>query len=35
MLENAPVGTAVAVKAVNTRGLHGWDWVRGQVAGAP
>jgi hypothetical protein len=26
-----PAGTHVAVKAVNGRGLEGWDWVRGVV----
>ncbi|MES2523485.1 MAG: M28 family peptidase [Gemmatimonadota bacterium] len=37
-LENAPAGTVVLVKAVNRRGLEGWDWARGTVsasAGAP
>ncbi len=27
-INNAPAGTVVAVKAVNARGLHGWDWAR-------
>jgi hypothetical protein len=26
-----PAGTQVAVKAVNARGLEGWDWARGEV----
>ncbi|HYW33104.1 MAG TPA: fibronectin type III domain-containing protein, partial [Gemmatimonas sp.] len=36
-LENAPTGTVVMVKAVNKRGLEGWDWARAAVtaAGAP
>ena len=31
-LENAPAGTVVSVKAVNRRGLEGWDWARATVA---
>lgn len=27
-LSDAPVGTVVAVKAVNAKGLEGWDWAR-------
>jgi hypothetical protein len=27
-LTDAPAGTAIAVKAVNRRGLEGWDWAR-------
>jgi hypothetical protein len=27
-LANAPAGTVVSVKAVNARGLEGWDWAR-------
>lgn len=30
-LTDAPAGTMVAVKAVNRRGLEGWDWARGVV----
>jgi len=30
-LADAPTGTQVAVKAVNRRGLEGWDWARGAV----
>ncbi len=33
-LDNAPAGTVVAVKAINKRGLEGWDWARGVVAAA-
>jgi hypothetical protein len=32
-LEPAPAGTVVQVKAVNRRGLEGWDWARATVAG--
>jgi hypothetical protein len=28
-----PAGTRIGVKAVNDKGLEGWDWVWGQVAG--
>ena len=28
VLPALPAGTHVAVKAVNGRGLEGWDWVR-------
>ena len=31
-LEGVAPGTVVAVKAVNERGMQGWDWVRGVVA---
>lgn len=34
-LNDVPSGTHVAVRAINDRGLHGWDWARavvGQVA---
>ncbi len=34
-LANAPAGTSVAVRAVNKRGLHGWDWARVHVAATP
>ena len=27
-LPSLPAGTQVAVKAVNARGLEGWDWAR-------
>ena len=30
-LPAAPAGTAVRVKAVNKKGLEGWDWARGIV----
>jgi hypothetical protein len=30
-LPNVPSGTAVRVKAVNGKGLEGWDWARGVV----
>ena len=30
-LPSAPAGTHVAVKAVNARGLEGWDWARAVV----
>ncbi len=30
-LDNAPAGTVVQVKAVNGRGLEGWDWARIRV----
>jgi hypothetical protein len=30
-LTNAPTGTVVQVRAVNRRGLDGWDWARGAV----
>jgi hypothetical protein len=33
-LANAPSGTVVAVRAVNARGLHGWDWARAVVGGS-
>ena len=26
-----PAGTIVSVKAVNSRGLEGWDWARMQI----
>lgn len=26
-----PAGTQIAVRAVNSRGLEGWDWARGEV----
>jgi hypothetical protein len=31
VLQNAPEGTVVAVKAVNQRGLEGWDWARTSI----
>ncbi|HMS02216.1 MAG TPA: M28 family peptidase, partial [Gemmatimonadaceae bacterium] len=31
LLRDAPVGTVVQVKAVNAKGLEGWDWARGVV----
>lgn len=31
VLPSLPAGTQVSVKAVNTRGLEGWDWARGRV----
>ncbi len=34
VLDNAPAGTVVAVKAINKRGLEGWDWARGVVGTA-
>jgi hypothetical protein len=34
VLDNAPAGTVVAVKAINKRGLEGWDWARGVVGAA-
>ena len=27
----APPGTVISVKAVNTKGLEGWDWVQRQT----
>lgn len=27
-LEGVPAGSVVAVKALNARGLEGWDWAR-------
>lgn len=30
-LPAVPAGTQIAVKAVNARGLEGWDWVRGEA----
>jgi hypothetical protein len=27
-LANVPAGSVVSVKAVNARGLEGWDWTR-------
>jgi hypothetical protein len=27
-LESLPAGTIVSVKAVNERGMDGWDWAR-------
>ena len=30
-LAGAAAGTAVRVKAINARGLEGWDWARGVV----
>jgi hypothetical protein len=30
-LRNVPVGTTVSVKAVNARGLEGWDWARVKI----
>ena len=30
-----PAGTQVAVKAVNARGLEGWDWVRTTIGQSP
>lgn len=32
-LEGVAPGTVVAVKAVNERGMRGWDWARGVVSG--
>lgn len=34
VVENAPAGTVIAVKAVNKRGLYGWDWARAQLGAA-
>jgi hypothetical protein len=31
ILTNVPAGSVVAVKAVNARGLEGWDWARATV----
>jgi Zn-dependent M28 family amino/carboxypeptidase/Tol biopolymer transport system component len=31
VLPSLPAGTQVAVRAVNTKGLEGWDWARGRV----
>ena len=31
VLPSLPAGTQVAVKAVNSKGLEGWDWARGRV----
>ena len=30
-LPAVPAGTQIAVKAVNARGLEGWDWARGDA----
>jgi len=30
-LPSLPAGTRIAVKAVNDKGLEGWDWARGEV----
>lgn len=30
-LPAVPAGTQISVKAVNARGLEGWDWARGEV----
>jgi len=30
-LENLPAGTVLSVKAVNERGMEGWDWARVRV----
>jgi hypothetical protein len=30
-LANAPPGTVISVKAVNAKGLEGWDWARTTV----
>ncbi|MFH1764606.1 MAG: M28 family peptidase, partial [Gemmatimonadota bacterium] len=30
-LENLPAGTVISVKAVNERGMEGWDWARVRV----
>jgi hypothetical protein len=30
-LESLPVGTVISVKAVNERGMEGWDWTRVRV----
>jgi hypothetical protein len=30
-LPNLPAGTRIAVKAINDKGLEGWDWVWGEV----
>ena len=32
-LPRVPPGTIVSVKAVNARGLEGWDWARVTVPG--
>lgn len=32
-LEDLPDGTVISVKAVNGRGLEGWDWTRARVGG--
>jgi hypothetical protein len=34
-LRNVAPGSVIAVKAVNARGLEGWDWARVTVASAP
>jgi len=31
VLDNLPQGTLVSVRAVNERGMEGWDWARGMV----
>jgi len=31
VLPSLPTGTVVAVKALNSRGLEGWDWARTQI----
>lgn len=31
VLPSLPAGTQVSVKAVNAKGLEGWDWARGRV----
>jgi hypothetical protein len=30
-LPKVPAGTQIAVKAVNAKGLEGWDWARTAV----
>jgi hypothetical protein len=30
-LPSLPAGTRIGVKAINEKGLEGWDWVWGQV----
>jgi len=32
-LPGLPEGTVVSVKAVNSRGMEGWDWARTIVEG--
>jgi len=32
-LGDLPVGTVISVKAINTRGMEGWDWAQNRVGG--
>src|SRR5690606_20103504 len=34
-LPSLPAGTEIRVKAINERGLDGWDWARVVVTGGP